>query len=175
MILALALMTAAAPAAAAPELRMAVIDLRRAVTETDEGRQVTADLKKIFETKQKELDERQNELTRSIADLDKKRTLLSVDLIRQKETELQGKAQSLRQLFERQQQEFTRKQNELLEGLLTRVQRIVATLADAESLSLVLDRSQMSAVVFARPHLDITNDVIRRLNAGEARPAKKGR
>jgi outer membrane protein len=166
VLLALALLPRAARA---DELRVAVVDLRRAVGETDEGRKATADLKRLFETKQKELDERQAELKKAAEDLDRKRTLLSAEAVRQKEAELQGKAQALRQLFERQQQEMGSKQAELIDGVLGRVQRIVAAIADAESLTLVLDRSQASTVVFARSHLDITNQVIRRYNAGDGR------
>jgi outer membrane protein len=170
-LLALVLALAVHPAAAAEEVRVAVVDFRRALTETEEGRQATADLKRLLETRQKELQASEAALKKSIEDLDRKRTLLPAESVRKQENELQGKVQALRQTFERHQNELGRKQAEVMERLQTRLQRIVSTIATTERLTLVLDRSPPGPVVFARPHLDITNELIRRFNAGEARPA----
>jgi Skp family chaperone for outer membrane proteins len=52
--------------------------------------------------------------------------------------------------------------------------RIIGKIAAGSDYTLVLDKS--AGVVFAKPHLDLTNEVIRRFNAGEekgAAPAKK--
>jgi hypothetical protein len=56
------------------------------------------------------------------------------------------------------------------------LQRIIGKIAAAENFTMVLDKS--AGVVFAKPHLDLTNEVIRRFNAGEEKgtasaPAKK--
>lgn len=160
-----------AASARAEEVKIGVVDLRRAVAETEEGRRVTAELKKLFAAKQKELDEQQEALKKAVEDLEKKRSLMSADAVRQKEAELQGKAQTMRQMYERNQEELGRKQGDALKGLIERVQRIVDTIAAAEAFTVVLDRSQPGGVVYARPHIDITNEVIRRFNAG-AKPAK---
>jgi outer membrane protein len=169
-LLCLLVVTASAGAAAADQARVAVVDFRRAVGETDEGRRATAQLKRLFESKQKEIDERQQQLRKAAEDLERKRTLIAADVVRKQEGELQQQAQALKQLLDRHQEELTRKQSELLESVLGRMNRIVATIATAENLSLVLDRGQPGGVVFARPHLDITNELIRRFNAGEATP-----
>jgi outer membrane protein len=169
----LAIAVAAPPAANAVDTRVAVVDLRRAVGETDEGRRATTQLRRLFETRQKELDERQQELRRAAEDLDRKRSLLAADVVRQKEGELQTRAQALKQLLDRHQEELGRKQAEMLEAVLGRMNRIVAAIAAAEGLSLVLDRGPVGVVAFARPHLDITNELIRRFNAGEGRDAPK--
>jgi len=153
------------PAAVAEEMKTAVVDMRRALGETDEGRKATSDIKRLFEAKQKQLSEREAELKRASDDLEKKRTLLAAEVVRQKEGELVQQAQALRQTFERDQEELSRKQAQLLDSLYPRLQRIVDAIASTEDLSLVLDRSQLNVVVFARPHLDITNEVIRRFNA----------
>jgi outer membrane protein len=153
------------PVAAAEEMKTAVVDMRRALGETDEGRKATSDIKRLFDAKQKQLSEREAELKRASDDLEKKRTLLAAEAVRQKEAELQQKAEALRQTFERDQEELSRKQAELLDSLYPRLQRIVSAIASTENLSLVLDRSQLNMVVFVRPHLDITNEVIRRFNA----------
>ena len=48
------------------------------------------------------------------------------------------------------------------------MQRIIAKISITENFSMVFDRTQ-AGLVFAKPHLDLTNEVIRRYNAGEGR------
>ena len=52
-------------------------------------RKARANLKKDFDKKQKDLDEQQEEVKKAIEDLNKKRTLLPAETVRQKEAELQ--------------------------------------------------------------------------------------
>src|ERR1700752_2385603 len=76
--------------ARAEEMRLGYVDLQRAMYETEDGRKAKAQLKKVFEQKQKELDELQENFKKKKEDFDKKRTLLSADKVREKETELQA-------------------------------------------------------------------------------------
>ena len=50
-----------------------------------------------------------------------------------------------------------------------RLQRIIGRIAAEDNFTLVLDKS--AGVVFAKPHLDLTNEVIRRFNKGEEKSA----
>ena len=76
--------------ALAEDIKLGYVDMQRALNETEDGRKAKANLKKVFDQKQKELDEQQAELKKDIEDLDKKRTLLPADKVREKEAELQG-------------------------------------------------------------------------------------
>jgi outer membrane protein len=167
----LLLSSAFGPAARAAETKLAVVDFRRALAETEEGRQATAQLKRLFEGKQKELTASESDLKKAADDLDRRRSLLSPDAVRQKEAELAKRLQALREVYERHQAEVGRKQAELLGALQARMQKIVAAIATTENLSMVLDRSQL---LFAKPHLDITNELIRRFEA-EKPAAKPGK
>ena len=64
-----ALLLAAAPAAA--QSKVAVIDVRRAVLETEQGLRVQATLKKLFDNRQVELDGKQRQLQTDKETLDK--------------------------------------------------------------------------------------------------------
>ena len=153
-------------AAHAEDMKLAFVDLQRAVAETEDGRKARANLKRDFDQKQKELDEQQEELKKAMEDLDKKRTLLPAETVRAKETEIQTKLQKVQQTYMRHQQDLSGKEQEALGKIFERMQRIVAKIATAESFTMVFDRNQ-AGLVFAKPHLDLTNDLIRRYNAGE--------
>jgi outer membrane protein len=148
----------------AEDVKIGYVDLQRALNETEDGRKAKANLKKVFDQKQKELDEQQEELKKAIEDLDKKRTLLPADKVREKETELQGRMQKVQQTYMRHQQDLSVKEQEATAKIFERMNRIIAKIAVAENFSMIFDRQ---GVVFAKPHLDLTNDLIRRYNSGE--------
>src|SRR6266404_8265975 len=156
----------AGSSALAEEVKLGYVDLQRALGETEDGRKAKANLKKIFDQKQKELDEQQEELKKAIEDLDKKRTLLPADKVHEKETELQGRMQKVQQTYLRHQQDLQSKEQEATGKIFERMTRIIQKIAVAENFTMILDKTQ-SAVVYAKPHLDLTNDLIRRYNAGE--------
>lgn len=164
---------AARPAFAQETVKIGYVDLKRAVGETEDGRKATASLRKDFEQKQKELDERQEELRKAVEDLDKKRTLLSPDAVRQKEQEIQKKMQDAQQILIRHQNSLADKENQALAPILDRMQRIMFRIANTENFTMIFDKQQ-AGIVFAKPHLDLTNELIRRFNAGEGKEAGAG-
>lgn len=155
----------------AEEVKLGYVDLQRALNETEDGRKAKASLKKVFDQKQKELDEQQEDLKKAIEDLNKKRTLLPADKVREKEAELQERMQKVQQVYVRHQQDLAGKEQEATAKIFERMSRIIGKIATTENFTMVLDKNQ-SAVLFAKPHLDLTNELIRRYNAGEgATPA----
>jgi outer membrane protein len=152
--------------ALAEEVKLGYVDLQRALNETEDGRKAKANLKKVFDAKQKELDEQQEVLKKDIEDLNKKRTLLPAEKVREKEAELQDRMQKVQQTYMRHQQDLSTKEQEATAKIFERMSKIITKIATAENFTMVLDRQQ-SAVLFAKPHLDLTNELIRRYNSGE--------
>jgi outer membrane protein len=146
-------------------LKIGYVDLQRALMETEDGRKARADLKKVFDQKQKELDEQQTNLKSAMEDLEKKRTLLPAEKVRATEAEIQGKLQKVQQTYMRHQQELSGKEQEATGKIFERMQRIIGKIASTENLTMVFDRTQ-AGLIFAKPHLDLTNEVIRRYNSG---------
>jgi outer membrane protein len=166
-------LTLTASSALAEEIKLGYVDLQRALSETEDGRKAKANLKKIFDQKQKELDEQQEELKKAIDDLDKKRTLLPADKVHEKEAELQGRMQKVQQTYLRHQQDLQAKEQEATGKIFERMNKILGKIALAENFTMILDKTQ-GGIVFAKPSLDLTNDLIRRYNSGEGSDAGKG-
>jgi outer membrane protein len=156
----------------AEDVKIGFVDLRRALGETEEGRKARSTLKRDFDKKQKELDEQQEEIKKAAEDLKKKSTLLPAETVRQKEAELQERVVKVQQTYMRMQQDLASKEEQATAPIVDRLQRIIAKIATAESFTAVFDKS--AGVVYSKSHLDLTNEVIRRFNAGEEKgPAKK--
>lgn len=179
VVLASALVAGFTSMARAEEVKLGYVDLQRALEETEEGRRAKAAIKKDFDSKQKELNEREEELKKAVEDLEKKRTLLPAEQVKAKEQEIQKKMADAQQTLMRHRDTLAQKENDAIAPLVDRMQRIIYKMAQSENFTMVLDKRQ-SGVIFAKTHLDLTNELIRRVNSGEeskgkaAAPAKPG-
>lgn len=170
--LAMAILLLGSATAFAEDTKLGFVDMQRALNETDDGKKAKAALKKVFDQKQKELDEQQAALKKDVEDLDKKRTLLPPEQVREKEAELQTRMQKVQQTYLRHQQDLSAKEQEATAKIYERMNKIISKIATAESFSMIVDKS---ALVFAKPHLDLTNELIRRYNAGEGADSSGGK
>ena len=161
-------------AAFAEDAKFGYVDMQRALNETEDGRKAKEKLKKDFDLKQKELDEQQNQLKKDIEDLDKKRTLLPADKVREKEAELRSRLEKVQQTYMRHQQDLQGKEQKETVKIFERMTKIISEIAAAENFSMIVDKQ---ALVYAKPHLDLTNELIRRYNkqAGGAPAAPGGK
>jgi outer membrane protein len=150
-------------AAFAEDMKVGFVDMKRALTETDDGKKAKDKLKKDFDQKQKELDEQQNALRKDKEDLDKKRTLIPADKVHEKEAELGARLEKLQQTYMRLQQELAAQEQKETGKIFERMNKIIQEIAASENFSLIVDKT---ALVFAKPHLDLTNELIRRYNGG---------
>ncbi|MFO0758356.1 MAG: OmpH family outer membrane protein [Byssovorax sp.] len=170
-VTATALLTSAAPAAAQStnQSKVAVIDVRRAVLETEQGLRVQATLKKLFDSRQVELDGKQRQLQADKEALDKEAQSgkTSKDALAKKYENLQRQAAELQNTMMDYQREMQRKESEMttpiLQGVLDAVKRIAAQ----EGFEMVMEKS---AVPYFRGDLELTDRAIQLYNSGNPAP-----
>jgi outer membrane protein len=167
----------AAPAAA--QSKVAVIDVRRAVLETEQGLRVQATLKKLFDQRQGDLDSKQRQLQTDKETLDKEAQggKTSKEVLQKKYETLQRAAAELQNSMVESQREMQRKEGEMttpiLQGVLDAVKRIAAQ----DGFEMVLEKS---AVPYFRGDLELTDRAIQLYNSGQpggaapAAPPAKG-
>jgi len=161
-----ATLTAAQPAAAQTQTKIAVIDVRRAVLETEQGLRVQATLKKLFDSRQVELENKQRQLQQDKEALNKEaqggKTSKEVlqkkyeNLVRQ-EAEFQNSTLEAQREMQRKESEMT---TPILQGVLEAVKRIAAQ----DGYEMVLEKS---AVPYFRGDLELTDRVIQMYNSGQ--------
>jgi outer membrane protein len=157
--------------ARAADLKIGYVDLQRALNDTDDGKRAKSRLKSIFDRKQKELDNKQTELKRMKDELDKQRSILDPKAAAAKERELGEKFSALQMLYLKHQKELSEEEAKLTRDIFRRMQTIIASIAGAEGLSFVLEKSD--GLLFAKSEFDLTSQVVRRYNAGEGKAGKK--
>ena len=151
----------AAPASAGPQ-KVAVIDIRRAMTSTAEGKQGSAELQSKFAPRQTELEN----LNRQISDVQSRlnageRTLSDDELnrLRRQGTQLSTQLERKRSEY---QEDFSAEQADIVDRLGRKLLDVVDRYSRENGYVVVFDSSaQGGAVVYAANQIDITQDVIR--------------
>ncbi len=165
------LCTTIAPTVALADVKLAYVDLQRALEETEDGKRAKAKLKSDFDRKQKELDQKQDELKKMKEDLDKKSSMMKPEALAKEQQDFQQRFVQLQEIYARLQRDLAAKEQEATHGIFAKLTTVVGKIAEREHLSLVLERS--ASVVWGLPSLDITNEVIRTYNTEAGTPKSK--
>ncbi|HEU4411471.1 MAG TPA: OmpH family outer membrane protein [Polyangiaceae bacterium] len=144
--------------------RIAIIDMQRAVIETEDGLRAQAALRKYVDRRQSELNARQEELVRKKDELEKQAKVLSKEALQRATEEWQRQAVGLQGVLQDSNQELQRRQNDVLAPVYGRVAGLVRKIARNEGFDLIVERQ---AVPYVRAELDLTDRVILLYNAGE--------
>ena len=156
-----ALMLAFAAPRLYAQVKLAVVDMQRALLETNDGRSAKTQLKRLFEERQKRLNDRQEALKRMKEDLDKQKVSLSREALQKRMEDYQAEFVKLQQSYLEYQNELAQKEAELTKSILVNLQGIVRQIGTSEGYTGILDQG---AVIWAPTHLDLTDRVIQEYN-----------
>jgi outer membrane protein len=154
----------ASPAAHADQ-KIAVVDVQRVVLQTEDGLRAQATLKKLFESRQQELNKKQNELAKQKEDIEKQAKVMSKDALQKRMDDWQKQAMDLQQVYVEMSKELEKKQKELTDPVFEKVMGIVKRVAANEGFDMIVDRS---AAPYFRSDLDLTDRCIQLYNGGGA-------
>lgn len=157
--------------AARAELRIAVVDMQRALNECSAGRKAKEQVKAKFERAQDQLKRQRDELDRLRDDLERKAEALSLDARREREKDLESRALEFKRKSEDFQRDLKRTDAELTAGIVEELYGIVADYGREQGYGLVLEASN-GGLLYADKALDITDEVVRRHDAGYGRRGK---
>ncbi len=160
-------------ATAAAQMKVAIVDVQRAVAQTEEGLRATAMLKKEFDSRQQELNKRQAELQKQKEEIDKQAHVLSQQALQKKYDDWQRQMMEFQSKYVAAQKELEQQQKALTDPIFEKVMIAIKRIAGTDGFDLIVDRT---AVAFARGDLDVTDRVIQIANgaggaAGPSGPA----
>ncbi len=168
------LLAAMAPKLYAQTTRIAVVDLQRALNETEDGRRAKARLKRLFKRRQQELDKSQNELKAQKEQIEQLvKAHANEKVIQDRAAEYQKALVELQSKYMEYQRELAAQEGALTQEIIARMELILRRLGQTEGYTLILERNE-GGVVWAPSNLDLTDVVIQHYNAGEGRDAESG-
>lgn len=153
------------------QVRVAVVDLQRALNETDDGRRAKARLKRLFKQRQASLDEAQNELKALKEEIERASEdgTLSESALRERAEEYQKQFVELQSTYMEYQRELAEKEADMTASIIERMQGILVTMGEAGGYDIILERSEGGVIWTSSSVTDVTDNLVERYNAGEGR------
>ena len=148
--------------AASAQTKVGVVDVQRAVASTEDGLRAQATLKKLFDSRQQELNKKQTDLQRQREDIDKQAKVLPKDSLTKRIDEWQKQMMDLQAIFLEYNKELEKKQKELTDPVFGRILEIIKRIATSENIDVVLDKA---TVAYVRTDLDLTDKAIQMYNS----------
>jgi outer membrane protein len=146
--------------------KIAVVDLQRAINETEDGRKSKEKLKKLFESRQTGLDKKQEDLKKLKEEIEKQQSVWTPEVRQQKIESYQKQIVELQQVYVDYQRELAEKEGELTKSIIERMEKILRRIGQTEGYTLIVERNE-AGVIYVPTNLDVTDVVIQRYNAGE--------
>ena len=155
---------AAPPAKGGGDVTIGYVNVQRAILEVEEGKRAKNQLKVTFEEKQKKLTEREAELKKLKDTIDKELAGKNDEATNKKKAEFQNKLLELQQVFMKEQQDLQAAEQKQLSVITDKMRGVIKDIGEAGAYTIILE-IQDSRLLYAKPHLDLTNEVIRKYNA----------
>jgi outer membrane protein len=153
-------------AAARAEMRVAVVDMQRALNECDAGKKAKDQVRSKFEKAQGELKKEREDLDKARDDFERKSILMKEDDRRDRERELENRTLDFKRKYEDMQRDLKRTDAELTSGIVEQLYGIVNDYGKQQGYTLVLEAS--SGLLYADKALDITDAIVKIHNSTPA-------
>ncbi len=151
-------------AAHAQEFRIGFVNTDRVFKEANTAKAAQLKLEQEFSKRDKDLQEQGNSLKASADKLEREAPTLAESQRTARQKQLVDQDRDFQRKRREYQEDLNARKNEELQQVLERANRVVKTVAEAEKYDLVLQEA-----VYVNPKHDITDKVIRALNAGSPR------
>ena len=140
---------------------LAVVDFRGVLAKSEAARNIRSAVDEKRQELRKYFLEVENSLRDEQKDLSKKRSIVTAEAFEQRARSLKEKAQSAQKLAQTSNQKLKKSFDQAMDKVQKELLRIVAEVAEESGVGVVLFRS---AIVIAVKKLDISKEVLRRLN-----------
>jgi outer membrane protein len=150
----------AVPAAfAADAMKVAYVDLQKALNMSASGKAAKEKMKVKFKDYETDVQKKQEELKRLKEDLEKQAMLLSAEARAAKERDYQQKVKDYQRLTKDIQEELQQTDAEFTRKILGEIYKVVRQLGKQEGYTLMLEKTE-SSILYASDGIDLTDRVI---------------
>ncbi|HQH26095.1 MAG TPA: OmpH family outer membrane protein [Oligoflexia bacterium] len=153
-----------APAWAAPEVRIGVVDMQRVLASSKEGVKAQKSYETEVKKAQEEVDKKKSEYETLKKSFDKQRDSLNDSARTQKEEELISMEKEVTRSFQDAKEQLRRKNMTIVSDLVKTIRKVVEKIGENDGYTLVLEKSAQG-VLFAAESTDITEKVIEQYNS----------
>lgn len=146
-----------------PALKIAYVDLKRVMLESEKGKEARKGLTDEFEKRKKEIAQKQGELQKIKDALEKGADMMTPEARSEKEKQYQTKLKNYQRIANDYQSEIQQKDQELTQKVLKELEEIIKGMGDQDRYTLILEKNH-AGILFGLPAIDITEKVIAQYN-----------
>lgn len=148
--------------------KVAVIDTQQILIDSQTGKKVLAELTKLQEAKEAELQTKAQEIKDLQAKLEAGRLSLAQDKLLEMQKQLEDRTISLRRAQDDATRELNKKRDEMFDSVDKKVMPIINQIGKEGAYTLIFRKFE-SGLIFADSSTDITPLIIQKLDAGDGK------
>jgi outer membrane protein len=150
--------------ATAKDLRIGVVDMQRAVSETDEGKAAEQQLMTVKKKLEDELNRKLKEFYEEDEKLRKSWSVLKDGEKQKRAEDSRKKFEGLQKRYMDAERELMAKKTDVMMKITKKLNKVIEDIAQRDKFDYIFANA---AVLWAPRHVDITNEVIRLYNKGK--------
>jgi len=163
IVLSVLMISTVAEKATAQKVKIAFVNLRRALHETNEGKKALKKLTVQKNKMQKQIESKEKAIMKMKTNIEKKQNILSKEALQKEAEKYYQAVTELQQVYYQHQQELSKKEAKATEKILVKMQDILKSMGQSGGYTMIYDSSS-GAVVWAPNHLDLTDKLIAAYN-----------
>ena len=144
-------------------LKIAYIDLRRAVNEVEEGISQKNKFQKELQIRQEEFNKKQKEAEKQQKEFEAQNSLMKEDIKKEKLKNLQKISWEIQEMYSSIRQYMIKQEQKIMINIVKKMSPIINKLAKDGNYTYVLNNIETN-VLYAKPQFDLTNEIIRKYN-----------
>ncbi len=153
------------------DVKIGIVDLMKALNESDSGKKAKTDLEALIKSKQSVLDAKGKEIEKLKADLEKQSSVLSAEAKKSKEDDLEKLLREYQRLVTDSQNEVKKKESELTGEILKEIRVIVDKMGEEGGYTVILENAD-GLVLFSKKEINLTDTVMKKYNESKAKNKK---
>lgn len=157
--------------AAEQSLKIGVVDLIKALNESDAGKKAKADLEILIKTKQIAIDEKGKEIEKLKGDLEKQSSVLSAEARKGKEDDLEKIIREYQRIVTDSQNDVKKKESEFTGEILKGLRGIIDKIGQEGGYTLIIENAE-GIILYSKVEQNLTEQVIKRFNESKAKDTK---
>jgi outer membrane protein len=156
-----ALLTLFAAVPARAEVKLAYVDVQRALNECEAGKTAKAEFRVKVEAAEKKLQEEQNEVGSLKDELEKKGMLMKPDQRQNLQDDYLNKAKNFERSYKDSKDDLERRDQEMTGKIIHDLAEVIRDVGEKSGYSMVMEKG---SILWGLPSIDITDQVIRTYN-----------
>ena len=143
---------------------MVVLDVQAALQSSNAAEAFRADLVKSTSQQESQVRDLETKAKKMQSDFELNKGLLTQEQIQQKDLQFKKVYGEYQRQLQALQQQRAAMEKEFLEGMRPKLDQVIKALIDEGDISLIINRQ---SAIYVEPRIDITGEIIKRLNAQE--------